>query len=258
MFGEEYNLTWSILNTTLGCEHDCELDIDHATNGFSKNDFWKAISGSNDCSNPTPYQIHNTTLCFLHYWMCITLFPGTRGRTLSDEELELLYAMICKIKVSPVKLLVDYCLNSIEHGKPIYFTSFITRIAESMGALEPHTIEYITSARDVLNEDFFIHINVLKRGPRGGLKMIYPGHTVEVSLPCEKCRLYALHTLTIKLDKEAQGQNVAGPRRVIRGMSQAAQIEQGGPSHPIGEEVEEGDDASSMDISGSMEMPPCL
>ena len=99
--------------------------------------------------------------------------------------------MVCKIKVPHVKLLVDYRLNSIEHGKPVYFTSFITCLAESMGALGPHTFEYITSTRDVLNEDFFIHINLLKRGPRGGLKMIYPGHTVEVPLPCGKHRLYA-------------------------------------------------------------------
>jgi len=39
-------------------------------------------------------------------------------------------------------------------------------------------------------------------------------------------------------------------------MSWAAQIEQGDPSHPVGEEVEEGDEASFMDISGSMGRPP--
>ena len=217
MFGEEYNLSWSILNTTLGCEHDCKLDLDHATNGFSKNDFWKAISSFNDCSNLTPHQIHNPTLCFLCYWMCMTLFPGTRGNTLSDEELKLLYPMVCKIKISLVKLLVDYWLNSIEYGKPVSFTSFITCIAESMGALESHTFEYITSAKDILNEDVFININVLKRGPRGGLKMVYPAHTVEVPLSYEKCWLYALRMLTIRLDKEACCQNVA--RRVTREMS---------------------------------------
>ncbi|KAG0514695.1 hypothetical protein BDA96_10G215300 [Sorghum bicolor] len=174
--------------------------------GIEKNDFWKAISGSNDCSNLTPHQIHNLTL----------------GNILSDEELKLLYAMVCKIKVSPVKLLVDYWLNSIEYGKPVYFTSFITRIAESTDALEPHTFEYITSARDVLNEDVFININVLKRGPSFGLKMVYSGYTVEVPLPCEKCQLYALRTLTIKLDKESRSQNIVGPRQMTRGMSQAA------------------------------------
>jgi hypothetical protein len=154
--------------------------------------------------------------------MCMTLFLRTRGNILSDEELKLLYAMVCKIKVSPVKLLVDYWLNSIEYGKPVYFTSFITRIAESTDALEPHTFEYITSARDVLNEDVFININVLKRGPRFGLKMVYSGYTVEVPLPCEKCQLYALRTLTIKLDKESRSQNIVGPRQMTRGMSRAA------------------------------------
>ena len=39
-------------------------------------------------------------------------------------------------------------------------------------------------------------------------------------------------------------------------MARAAQMEQGGPSQPVEEEVEEGDEASSMDISESMEMPP--
>ena len=38
-------------------------------------------------------------------------------------------------------------------------------------------------------------------------------------------------------------------------MSHATQIEQGGTSRPAGEEVEEGDEASSMDISESMERP---
>ena len=98
------------------------------------------------------------------------------------------------------------------------FKSFITCIAESTGALESHTFEYITFARDVLYENVFININVLKRGPRGGLKMIYPGHRVEVPVPSEKHWLYALRLLTIKLDIEARNQNVAGPCRVTRGM----------------------------------------
>ena len=85
--------------------------------------------------------------------------------------------------------------------------------------------------------------------------MVYPGHTVEVPLPCEKRRLYALRTLTIKMDRVARGQTVAGTSRLTRGMSRAAQLEQDGPSHPV-EDVEEGDEASSMDISESMEEPP--
>ena len=127
--------------------------------------------------------------------------------------------MLRKIKVSPIKLLVNFRLSCIEYDKPIYFTSFITRIAKAFGLLDKHTLEYIDHARDVLGEEFFIHINVLKKGPRGGLKMIYRGHTVEIPLLCEKRRLYALRTLTIKLDRVARGQTVAGTSRVTRGMS---------------------------------------
>ena len=114
---------------------------------------------------------------------------------------------------------MNFWLSSIEYDKPIYFTSFITRIAKTFGLLDAHAFEYIDHARDVLNEEFFININVLKRGPRGGLKMIYPGHTVEVPLPCEKHRLYALRTLTIKLDRVARGQSVARTSKVMRGMT---------------------------------------
>jgi hypothetical protein len=58
--------------------------------------------------------------------MCLTLFPRTRGNTLSYEELKLIYAMVCKIKVSPVKLLVDYWFNSIENQ----FTSHHSLLVE--------------------------------------------------------------------------------------------------------------------------------
>ena len=85
--------------------------------------------------------------------------------------------------------------------------------------------------------------------------MIYPGHTAEISLPCERRRLYALRTLTINWDREARSQDVAGPRRVTRSMSQAAQFEQGGTSRAAGRYEEEGDEASSMDISRSTERP---
>ena len=98
MFGEEYNLTWSLLNTALGFEHECELDLDHALHMFNKEEFWKAISGSNDCLNPIPDQIHNPTLRFIHYWIVVTLFPGISGCTVSDDELKLLYAMVKKSK----------------------------------------------------------------------------------------------------------------------------------------------------------------
>lgn len=68
----------------------------------------KAISASDDCSNPNPDEIHNPTLRFLRYWMAITLFSGSNVQTLYDDELRLLYAMTNKIQISPAKLLVNF------------------------------------------------------------------------------------------------------------------------------------------------------
>ncbi|KXG24948.1 hypothetical protein SORBI_3007G103300 [Sorghum bicolor] len=65
---------------------DVEFDkvfraIDHATRMFDKFRFWKANSGSNDCSNPTPIEIHNPTLRFLHFWIMRRLY-GVRTLTI--------------------------------------------------------------------------------------------------------------------------------------------------------------------------------
>ena len=69
----------------------------------------------------------------------------------------------------------------------IEFTSLITRIAETMNLLKgAHPFEYITIARGIITKEYFIHAHMLKRGPRGGLKMIYRGHTAEVALQNER------------------------------------------------------------------------
>jgi hypothetical protein len=49
-----------------------------------------------------------------------------------------------------------------------------------------HVFEFITMDRGIITEEYFIHAHMLKRGPRGGLKMIYCCHTAEVPLPNEK------------------------------------------------------------------------
>ena len=98
----------------------------------------------------------------------------------------------------------------------------------------------------------FINANMLIRNPNGELKMIYPGYTTEIPLPCARRRLYGVRTLTIRLARVASP-DVAGTRRVTRRMMQAAQMEQGGSSH---HDVEEGDEAMSVDASDSMGLPP--
>jgi hypothetical protein len=54
-----------------------------------------------------------------------------------------------------------------------------------MGLIDTHYVENITKERYPIDEQMFINISMLKRGPTGGRKMIYHGHTIEVPLPSE-------------------------------------------------------------------------
>ena len=185
----------------LGFDNDCHLDLVNATRRFDKAEFWKAITGSNDCSDPKTDEIHNPTLRLIRYQMAITFLPGSNVQVLYNDELRLLYAMTKKIKVSPAKMLVHFWLGIFHRSEPIFFTTFITRIAKIIDLLNgKHYFEYIASPRDVVTEDFFISTQVLKRDENGDIKMIYPGHTAEISLLCERRRFYALCTLTINWD----------------------------------------------------------
>jgi len=99
MFNQDFNLPWSQLNIVIGFDEAWLLDTHLATRRFKKAEFWEAITTSHDCSKPNPNKIHNPTLCFLHHWMSITLFPQHVVRPLKIEELKLLYAMSHKIRV---------------------------------------------------------------------------------------------------------------------------------------------------------------
>jgi len=70
MLNQDFNLTWSQLNVTLGFDEACLLDIDHATHRFNKAKFWEAITTSHNCSKPRPNEIHNPIIRFLHFgWL---------------------------------------------------------------------------------------------------------------------------------------------------------------------------------------------
>jgi hypothetical protein len=60
-----------------------------------------------DCSTLLTSKIHNPTLCLIYFWITTNLFPGSSD-SLKDDELKLLYAMVHKIEISPVKLMIRF------------------------------------------------------------------------------------------------------------------------------------------------------
>jgi len=108
MFNKDNSLTWSELSTCLGFDQDCELDIDHALQNFDLAKFWKLITCSSNLFVRRPVQIHNPTLRFMYIWIIVTLFSSPSMDDIGCKELLILYAMVNKIKFSPVKWLVPF------------------------------------------------------------------------------------------------------------------------------------------------------
>ncbi len=76
--------------------------------------------------------IHNPTLRLMHKWIAMTLFPRGDLRPIRRDELIIMFAMVRKIKIAPVKCMIRQWLESIKFSAPVEFTSLITRIAKGL------------------------------------------------------------------------------------------------------------------------------
>jgi hypothetical protein len=105
LFSEEFSISWKDLTTLLGFHHRCTLDVEKATRGFEKQSFWQSISGETTLGKPRCNDIQNPALCLMHKWVAITCFPRDVRPTRVDK-LWILFAMVNKIKISPVKFMI--------------------------------------------------------------------------------------------------------------------------------------------------------
>lgn len=162
----------------------------------------------------------------MHCWIGITLFPRDDVRVVKIDDMRVLYAMVHKIHVSPVKAMVAHWLSVSERKGPIEFTSLISRIADLMGVLINNHVQYISTPRSLINFEYFKQGHMLKKDLNNSMKMIYRGRTTIIPLPCADLWLYRVNQLTINLDQgEVQG-NFAGTstgRRMTRSMAKATQ-----------------------------------
>jgi hypothetical protein len=80
--------------------------------------------------------IHNPSLRFLHRWMSFTLFPMVELYSIATPELKCLFAMVNRIKYTPVADIVDYFKNVHKMPGPIECTSMATWISMNLGCPE--------------------------------------------------------------------------------------------------------------------------
>jgi hypothetical protein len=77
--------------------------------------------------------IHNPSLRFLHKWMSFMLFPMTELRSVTNAELKCPFAMVNRIKYTPIADIVDYFTNVSKISGPIKCTSLVTQLAMNLG-----------------------------------------------------------------------------------------------------------------------------
>jgi hypothetical protein len=96
------------LSHHLGFGTRLPISLEQACSCFNHHEFWGLISGQvvHGKFAPRCNDIQNLTLLLMHKWLAITLFPRDDVRPMHNDELMILYAMVNKIKISPMKAMV--------------------------------------------------------------------------------------------------------------------------------------------------------
>ena len=106
--------------------------------------------------------IHHPTLRFMHHWIVMTLFARQDKRFVYHAELQILYAMLKKIKIAPVKKMFRHWFETFKASTSISCMSLVTRIAANVGALDGQDVTYISAPRIDIDEHYLMQGHHLK------------------------------------------------------------------------------------------------
>jgi hypothetical protein len=96
----------------------------------------------------------------MHHWIAMTLFAKDDIRYAHHAKLQLLYAILKKTKVTPVKEMFNHWIDTIKASTPISCTSLVTRLAAIVGWTKCDI--YITTPRIKVDEHFLMQGHHLK------------------------------------------------------------------------------------------------
>jgi hypothetical protein len=105
------------------------------------------------------------------------LFPMAELHSVATLDLKCLFAMVNRIKYTPVADIVDYFKNVHKILGPIECTSMVTLIALNLRSPEMTNLSYIEGDVPILDLDHFFHAHILREEPDHSLSMMY-GHKV--------------------------------------------------------------------------------
>jgi hypothetical protein len=209
LFTHEFYPTWRELSNLLNFTNNIPLDLDDALEDFEKHKFWTKISKHSVFNSHQTSDIEHPTLRFFHKWLGFTFFPRDDTSKVRSANLQLMYAAVKKIKVSPIRLIVAHWLivPSYRVG-PIAVCSLVTRIASNLDMLQGASLEFIEEHHDTFGYDHLFYAHLLKR-INNELFMTY-GET-KLRLPNPELALYSVRTFHVEL--QAQPVNARAPQR---------------------------------------------
>jgi hypothetical protein len=124
LFGKSIGCDFSHFSKLPDFSKSC-LPESSAMRNFNKVEFSDAISGKS--ARLRFSNMHNPSLRFFHRWMSFMLFPMAELHSVTTHELKCLFAMINKIKYTPIADIVDYFKNVHKMSGPIECTCMVTR-----------------------------------------------------------------------------------------------------------------------------------
>jgi hypothetical protein len=116
-------------------------------------------------------------------------------RSVATPGLKCLFAMVNRIKYTPVVDIVNYCKNVHKISGPIHCTSIVTRIAMNLSCLKMANLTYIEGDVPILGLDYFVHVHILCVEPDYSLSMLYGRKAIQLPIP--GLRLYSCESLTV-------------------------------------------------------------
>jgi hypothetical protein len=187
-FGCDFSRFSKLLNFSKSC-----LPESSAMRNFNKVEFSDAISEKS--TRLRFCDIHNPSLRFLHRWMSFMLFPMVELCSVATRELKCLFAMVNRIKYTPVADIVDYFKNLHKMLGSIEYTSMVTQIAMNFGCPEMANLAYIEGDVPILGLDHFVHAHILHEEPDHSLSLLYGRKAIR--LPNPGLPLYSCDSLIL-------------------------------------------------------------
>jgi hypothetical protein len=180
LFGKSFGCDFSHFSELQDFSKSC-LPESSAMRSFNKVEFSDAISGKSTRLRFS--EIHNPGLRFLHRWMSFTLFPTVELHSIATPKLKCLFAMMNRIKYTPVADIVDYFKNVHKMSRPIECTSMVTRIVMYLGCPKIANLAYIDGDVPILGLRPFFHTHILREEPDYFASMLYGCKAIQLPNP---------------------------------------------------------------------------